>query len=80
MRLVLLLASLLACCSYAQAEPQVRVEARLQPAAPYQVGATLRLDQRLVHPGTTTGAAGAAERANLAPHRASRQADTDHRR
>ena len=29
MRLVLLLASLLACCSYAQAEPQVRVEARL---------------------------------------------------
>ncbi|HWR79662.1 MAG TPA: hypothetical protein VN303_05615, partial [Pseudomonas sp.] len=48
MRLVLLLAGLLACCSYAQAEPQVRVEARLQPAAPYQVGATLRLEVDLL--------------------------------
>ncbi|MBF7729251.1 BatD family protein [Pseudomonas sp. N040] len=48
MRYVLLLVTLLACMSHALAEPLVRVDARLQPAAPYQVGGTLRLEVDLL--------------------------------
>ena len=48
MRCVLLLVTLLACMSHALAEPLVRVDARLQPAAPYQVGSTLRLEVDLL--------------------------------
>lgn len=48
MRLMLLLAGLLICFSHALAEPQVRVDARLQPPAPYQVGTTLRLEVDLL--------------------------------
>jgi hypothetical protein len=48
MRGWLLIATLLACMGQALADPQVRVETRLQPAAPYQVGSTLRLEVDLL--------------------------------
>ncbi len=51
MKAWLLLAGLLACVAQALADPQVRVQTRLQPAAPYQVGSTLRLEIDLL---TTT--------------------------
>ena len=48
MKAWLLLLGLLACITQAMAEPQVRVEARLLPQAPYQVGSTLRLEVDLL--------------------------------
>ena len=51
MKAWIVLLGMLACMPRAIAEPQVRVETRLLPQAPYQVGSTLRLEVDLL---TTT--------------------------